>query len=101
MILVVIRMKVLPNKRLELSQTIALLIGAIRAEKGCLRCDYCHTVKNENEIFLIEEWDVQESFMSHLKSEPFKVLRGAMNLLQEPFTMTFHTALNLQELQKD
>ena len=34
MILADIRMKVLPEKHLELSQTIAILIGSIRIEKG-------------------------------------------------------------------
>jgi len=34
MILVVIRMKVLPEKRLVLSQTITLLIGSMKTEPG-------------------------------------------------------------------
>jgi len=37
MILVIMRMKVLSEKRKELSQTIASLIGSIRTEKGCRR----------------------------------------------------------------
>ena len=35
MILVTVRMKVLAEKRLGLSQTIALPIGFLRTEKGC------------------------------------------------------------------
>jgi len=100
MILVVIRMKVLPEKHLELSQTIALLIGSIRTEKGCLRCDYCQNVDNENELCLLEEWDTQKSLLSHLKSERFKVLRGAMNLLKEPYEMMFHTILHPEGLKE-
>ena len=91
MILVIIRMKVLPEKRMELSQTIASLIGSIRTEKGCRRCDFCQSMEDENELCLLEEWDTQENLKSHLKSERFRVLRGAMNLLQEPYEMMFHT----------
>jgi quinol monooxygenase YgiN len=91
MILVIIRMKVLAEKRKELCQTIALLIGSIRTEKGCQRCDICRSMENENELFLLEEWDTREDFNSHLKSERFRVLRGAMNLLQEPYEIVFHT----------
>jgi len=40
MILGIIRMRVLDEKRMELSQTIASLIGSIRTEKGCQRCDF-------------------------------------------------------------
>jgi len=85
MILVIIRMKVLAEKRKELSQTIASLIGSLRTEKGCLRCDSYRSMEDENELCIVEEWDTRENLNSHLKSERFKVLRGAMSLLQEPF----------------
>ena len=94
MILVIIRMKVLSEKRMELSQTIASLIGSIRMEKGCRRCDFCQSIEDENQLFLLEEWDTQENLMTHLKSEHFRVLRGAMNLLREPYGMTFHTVFH-------
>ncbi len=94
MILVIIRMKVLPEKRLELSQTIALLIVSIRTEKGCQRCDSCQSTEDENKLWLLEEWDTQENLESHLKSERFRVLRGAMNLLREPHEMMFHTVFH-------
>ena len=91
MVLIIIRMKVLSEKRMELSQTIALLIGSIRTEKGCKRCDFCQSMENENELCLLEEWDTRENLKSHLRSERFRVLRGAMNLLKEPYEMMFHT----------
>jgi quinol monooxygenase YgiN len=85
MILVIIRMRVLAEKLKELSQTIASLIGSLRTEKGCLRCDFYRSMEDENELCIVEEWDTRENLNSHLKSERFKVLRGAMSLLQEPF----------------
>ena len=91
MILVIIRMEVPSEKRLELSQTIVSLTRSIRVEKGCKRCDFCQSMEDENRLFLIEEWDSQENFKSYLKSGHFRVLRGAMNLLKEPYEMTFHT----------
>jgi hypothetical protein len=48
-------------------------------------------MEDENELCILEEWDTRENLNSHLKSERFKVLRGAMNLLQEPYEMMFHT----------
>ena len=94
MILVIIRMVVLPEKRMVLSQTIALLSGAIRMEKGCRRCDFCQSIEDENRLFLLEEWDTQENLMAHQKSEHFRVLRGAMNLLKEPYEIMFHTVFH-------
>ncbi len=96
MILVIIRMKVLSEKRMELTQTIASLSDSIRKEGGCRRCDFCRSIDDENQLFLFEEWDAEENLMSHLKSGHFSVLRGAMTLLKEPcekmsYTV-FHTA---------
>ena len=94
MILAIIRMKVPSEKRMELSQTIASLIGPIRTEKGCKRYDFCQSMEDENRLFLLEEWDTQENLKSYLKSGRFRVLRGAMNLLKEPYEMMFHTVFH-------
>ena len=87
-------MKVLSQKRMELSQTITSLIGFIRTEKGCKRCDFYEGIEDENELCLLEEWDTQKNLMSHLESRRFRILRGAMNLLKEPYEMMFHTVFH-------
>lgn len=79
---------------MELSQTIASLSGSIRKEKGCRRCDFCQSVEDETRLFLLEEWDTEENLMTHLNSEHFRVLRGAMNLLKEPYEMMFHNVFH-------
>ena len=91
MILVIIRMQVLAEKRKELSQTIVSLIGYLRTEMGCRRCDFYRSMEDENKLCILEEWDTRKNFDSHLKSERFRVLRGAMNLLQQPDEMQVHT----------
>ena len=100
MILVIIRMKVLSEKRMELSQTIASLSSSIRMEKGCQRHDFCQSIEDENRLFLLEEWDTQENLKKHLKSEHFKVIRGAMNLLQEPYETMFHKVFHPEGMEK-
>ncbi|MBI4764858.1 MAG: antibiotic biosynthesis monooxygenase [Deltaproteobacteria bacterium] len=93
-------MRVFPEKQLELSQTIALLSGSIRIERGCNRCDFYQSIERENELCLLEEWDTREHLLTHLKSEHFRVLRGAMNLLQEPYEMMFHSVSHPAGLEK-
>lgn len=83
---------------MELSQTIASLISSIRTEKGCRCCDFYQSMEDENELLLLEEWDTQGNLRSHLKSERFRVLRGALNLLKEPYEMMFHTVFQPGEL---
>lgn len=84
-------MKISAAKRLELSQTIASLVGLMRTEPGCRKVDFCQNVENENELYLLEEWENRETLKNHLLSERFRVFRGAMNLLQEPYEMQLHT----------
>jgi quinol monooxygenase YgiN len=57
MIIVIMRMKVIPEKRLELLQAIVSLTRAIRTKKGCRRCDFLQSLENENELCLIEKWE--------------------------------------------
>ena len=100
MIVAIIRMDVLPDKRMELSQTIASLSGSIRQEKGCKRYEFCHSIEDENKLFILEEWDTQENLMAHLKSEHFRVLRGAMNFLQSPYERTFYSVFHPAGIKK-
>jgi quinol monooxygenase YgiN len=93
-------MNVLSEKRMELSQAIASLSVSIRLEKGCKRCEFCHSIEDENKLFILEEWDTQENLMTHLKSEHFRVLRGAMNFLHEPYERTFLTVFQPTGIEK-
>ena len=57
MILAIIRMKVLAEKRVELCQTIVSLIGSLRTEKGCLRCDFYQSMEDKDQ-FLQEPYEI-------------------------------------------
>ena len=92
-------MKVRAEKREELSQTIALLISPLRKEKGCLRYDFCRSMEDENELCILEEWDTLENFKRYMKSERFRVLRVATNLLQDPYEMVFHTVFHPEGME--
>jgi quinol monooxygenase YgiN len=100
MILVIIRMKALSEKRMELSQTMTSLSGSIRMEKGCRRCDFCQSIEDGKRLFLLEEWDTRKNLMTHLKLGHYKVLRGAMSLLAEPYEMMFHTDFHPERMEE-
>jgi quinol monooxygenase YgiN len=94
MILMTIRMKVFPEKRKELYQTISSLIRSIRTQNGCSRCDFCVCAEDANEFCLFGEWESREDLANHLESNLFKVLLGAMNLLKKPHEMKLYTGLS-------
>jgi quinol monooxygenase YgiN len=87
MILVIMQMKVPSEKRKELSQAITSLLSPIRTAEGCLRCDFFHSMEDEQVLCLFEEWDSRNNLEKHMESEFFRVLRGAMHVLAEPCEM--------------
>jgi quinol monooxygenase YgiN len=93
MIMVAMYMKVSPEKRKELSQTITSLLNPIRSEKGCIRCDFFHGMENENVLCLLQEWDSMKDFETYRELQYHKVLQGAMHLLYEPCEMILYQRL--------
>lgn len=78
---------------MELSQAISSLSVSIRKESGCLCCNICRSLEDENRLFLFEQWDTQENLMTHLRSVNFSVIRGTMSLLKEPYERLIFTSL--------
>jgi quinol monooxygenase YgiN len=100
MILVITRIKVLPEKRLELIQKFDAMIESISMEKGCRHCEFIQSVEDGNSLFLLEEWDTQENLMAYEKSEHFKVLRGELNILTEFYERTFNNEFHPKTMEK-
>jgi hypothetical protein len=59
-----------------------------------MRCDFCRSMEDENRLFILEDWDTERNLMSYLKSGRFRVLRGAMNLLREPYEMMLYAVFH-------
>ena len=95
--MVTIHLKVSAEKRKELFQTVSSLLGSIRNQKGCASCDLLYRTEDENILCLLEEWDTQKNLDKHYGSESFKILRGAMNLLEEPCKIITYQCLPLSE----
>jgi hypothetical protein len=88
-------MEVLSEMRKQLSLPIASPLGSIEMEKECPLCDSWQRVEAEDQLFLLEEGDILDDLMIHLKSEYFRVSRGAMNRLKERYTSMLLTIYRL------
>ena len=91
MILVTIKIDVRSAKRKELSQTLSALAVRVRKEAGCVSSEFYREVENENALCVIEKWATQPELDTHLRSDNFAVLRGAVKLLNGPAQMRFHS----------
>ena len=91
MIDVSIKMSIPADKRLEVLQTIKTLLGPIRSEPGCISCYCCLDAEAEQIVIFKEEWSTSEDLASHLRSDYFSVLLGAMKLLSIEPEIRFNT----------
>jgi quinol monooxygenase YgiN len=75
------RLTVIPEKRIELVQTIRRLLGPTRAVKGCHTfCFYLDAV-DENSSLLVSEWETESDLERYLRSNDFAILSGAIKVL--------------------
>ena len=92
MITVTINMHVPPQKTKEFLQTMLFIIKSVREEPGCLSYHFYQDMEEENKFRLVGKWTRQEDMYTHLRSDTFSILLGAMNLLKEPPDIKFYVA---------
>ena len=90
MVIVIIKMNVLPEKCLELKQTLLALIEPARKDKGCLSHNVLQDLENDNGLSLIEVWESREDLDHRLRSDKFTVLMGTRSLLSRPPEITMN-----------
>lgn len=90
-----IKMTVPAGKRKEVLQTVKAILGPIRREQGCISCNCYVDVEDENIVFFKEEWQTREDLDSHLRSDRFGVLIGAMSLLTVEPDIRFTTSVSI------
>ncbi len=91
MIVVRTTLKVLPEKQLEVVQTLLSLIAPVGDEPGCISyCAFCD-IKDKNRFTLLEEWETSKDLDHHIQSYRFGVLLGTKTLLSEPPRIQIYT----------
>ena len=91
MIIVRTTLNVLPEKQLEVLQTLLLLVAPKEPETGCKSyCAFCD-INDKNRFILLEEWETQKDLDRHIGSRRFGVLLGTRMLLSEPPEIRIHT----------
>ena len=84
------RIRVPPENRQELFQTIFPLLEPIRNERGC-RAFGCYVdIVDENSAVVISEWETTEALDAHLCSAGCAVLFGAISVLAGPAGVDFN-----------
>ncbi len=91
MVVVRITLDVLPEKQLEVMQTLVSMIRPTGSEVGCLSCDVFCDVENKNRFSMLGEWETREALDQHIVSHLFDALLGTKTLLDEPIKIQIYT----------
>lgn len=99
MLVVRTTLNVLPEKQLEVVQTLLSLIEPVGKEPGCRSyCVFCN-INNKNHFTLLEEWETQKDLDRHIQSHRFGVLLGTKTLLCEPPQIQIHRVSQTQGME--
>ncbi len=84
MIVFRITMNVIPEKQLEMMQTLLSMIEPTTKEEGCLSYGVFNDLEDKCRFSLLQEWETREDLDHHLASHRFGALLGTKALLCEP-----------------
>jgi quinol monooxygenase YgiN len=99
MIIAIIKMRALPEKCLELKQTLLALTEPTRNEKDCLDHHVFQDIEHENCFTLFHQWLNREALEKHLCSDRFAVLMGTKSLLIRPPQIIINTVTESKALE--
>ncbi|MGD9010727.1 MAG: putative quinol monooxygenase [Desulfobacteraceae bacterium] len=91
MIVVRITMNPLPEKQLEVMQTLISMIEPTSKEAGCLSYNVFCDIEDRNRFSLLERWETREDLNQHIATRKFGALLGIKALLSEPLEIQIHT----------
>ncbi len=84
MIIFRITMNVIPEKQLEMMQTLLSMIEPTAKEPGCLSNGVFCDIEDKYRFSLLQEWETRKDLDHHIASQRFGVLLGTKALLSEP-----------------
>ena len=84
MIVAILRMVVRPEKREDFVQIIRGILEPTRVQNGCLGYCLCQDVEDEDAFVILEQWESQNDLERFIRSEAYRQLLAAMELLAQP-----------------
>jgi quinol monooxygenase YgiN len=84
MILTSLSVVVPPARRQEIVAVFSSLLGPVRAEPGCRRCELYEQVGDDQVLSYVEEWETPEQLERHMRSARYERLLAIMEAAAEP-----------------
>jgi quinol monooxygenase YgiN len=89
MIVGTVRILPAPARRAEILEVFRAVRGPVLAQPGCAGCHVYEEQGPEEAVVLIEMWDSQAALESHIRSEAYRLVLGAIELAGGPPEVRF------------
>jgi quinol monooxygenase YgiN len=73
------RFRVSVERRPQVVASLCGTLGPTRAMPGCVRCQLCLDVRDENALMYVEEWEDLRSLKAHVRSDRYRVVLSALD----------------------
>lgn len=94
-----ITMNVIPEKHLEIMQTLLSMIEPTARKPGCLSFGVFCDIEDQNRFILLGKWQTREDLDRHIASYQFSVLLGTNALLCEPLEILIFTVSHSEGME--
>jgi quinol monooxygenase YgiN len=84
-------MNPLPEKQMEVMQTLLSMIEPTSKESGCLSYNVFCDIEDQNRFSLLEQWETREDLDQHIATHRFGALLGINALSSEPLEIQIDT----------
>ena len=91
MIIGTLRMIVRPEELDGFLKAIRGMLEPARVEPGCMSFNFYQDIKDQNTFTLVEEWETEADFHTHIRKDSYKKLLLLMDLLSEPPEIKINT----------
>ena len=99
MIVLRVTLDVLPEKQLELVQTLISMIEPAVKEEGCLSYTVFCDIEKRHRFSMLGEWKTREDLNHHFRSHRFGALLGTKSLLDTSMQIQIHTVARSEGIE--
>lgn len=96
MIVFSITMNAIPEKQMEVFQTLLSMIKPTARTAGCISYGVFCDIEDKNRFSLLGKWKTRDDLDHHIASHQFSVLLGTKILLCEPLEIQIITVSHLE-----
>jgi quinol monooxygenase YgiN len=89
-----------PNRRADVLEVLQSVQGPMLAQPGCSGCCIYEEQGPERAVVLVERWDSEAALETHIRSEAYRRILGALELAASPPEVRFDSVSATEGMER-